>query len=65
MGKTLHLALLNFTNLHDPPLKPVKAPLYGIPPLQHINYTAQQDVLGKLAESVLIPTVHGANKDIE
>ncbi|GAB0186525.1 cAMP-dependent protein kinase inhibitor alpha [Grus japonensis] len=47
-----------------PPLKPVKIPLDGITSLQRVNRTTQLDVIGKLAEDALNPTVFVTNKDV-
>ncbi|KAK4822236.1 hypothetical protein QYF61_011877 [Mycteria americana] len=56
---------LGLVELHEAYLKPVKAPLDGIPSLQHINCTTQLDVVDKLAEGALNPTIHVANKDVK
>ncbi|KAK4813670.1 hypothetical protein QYF61_017637, partial [Mycteria americana] len=60
---------LDLVELHeirtDPPLKPVKVPLDGIPSLQRVDCTIQLGVVGKLAEGALNPAVHVANKDIK
>ncbi|KAK4827563.1 hypothetical protein QYF61_019187 [Mycteria americana] len=60
---------LGFVELHEvhtgPPLKPVRVPLDGIPPLQHVDCTTQLGVVGKLAEGALNATVHVADKDVK
>ncbi|KAK4829379.1 hypothetical protein QYF61_003719, partial [Mycteria americana] len=50
----LALGLAELHEVHTgPPLKPVKVPLDGIPPLQHVNRTTQLGVVGKRAEGAL------------
>ncbi|KAK4829612.1 hypothetical protein QYF61_005739 [Mycteria americana] len=65
MCRTLHLALLNFMRFAGAHLsKPVKVPLDGIPSFQHVDYTTELGVIGKLSEGALNPTVHVADKDV-
>ena len=56
---------LSLVELHevlvDPPLKPVKVPLDGIPSLHRVNCTTQLGVIGKLAEDALHANVHLTN----
>lgn len=48
MYRTLHLALLNFIRITQAHLKPLQAPLDGIPSLQSVNSTTQVGVHGKV-----------------
>jgi len=48
-----------------PLLEPVQVPLHVIPSLHHVNCTTYLGVISELAEDVLNPTVHDANKDLK
>ncbi|PKU42315.1 rna-directed dna polymerase from mobile element jockey-like [Limosa lapponica baueri] len=46
-------------------LKPVQVPLDGIPFFQRVDHATQLDIVSKLAEGALNPTVNVANKDVK
>ncbi|PKU46357.1 rna-directed dna polymerase from mobile element jockey- hypothetical protein [Limosa lapponica baueri] len=60
---------LGLAELHEVctglPFKLVWVPLDGIPSFQHVNYTTEFGVIGKLAEDALNPTLHVSDKDVE
>ncbi|GAB0196099.1 cAMP-dependent protein kinase inhibitor alpha [Grus japonensis] len=62
----LALGLVELHEVHmGPLLQPVKVPLDGIPSLQQVNRSTQLEVVGKLAEGALDPTVHVSNRDVK
>lgn len=63
--RTLHLALLNFIRVTQAHVKPLQAPLDGIPSLQSVSSTTQLGVCGKLAEGALGPPVLDTDKDVK
>jgi len=59
----LALGLAELHEVHTgPPLKPVQAPVDGIPSLQCVDCTSQLGVIGKLTAGALSPTAHAIDK---
>ncbi|PKU42541.1 hypothetical protein llap_7164 [Limosa lapponica baueri] len=60
---------LGLVELHKvrmgPHLKPVQAPLDGMPSLQRVDQATQLGVIGKLAEGALSPAVRVSDRDFE
>ncbi|PKU48778.1 serine-rich hypothetical protein [Limosa lapponica baueri] len=58
---------LGFVESHDmgPLLKPVQVQKVGISSLKCVNHTTQFDVVCKLAEGALNPTVYVIDEDVE
>jgi len=60
------LGLVELFDVHTGSLlKPAKVIMDGIPTLKHLICTTQLNVIHKLAEDALSPTIYVINKDIQ